>query len=258
VRRHAVLDGESRAHAVADEAVILRAPLGLRVVVDAVGVRQQPETPHAARRAVERAQGLVEPAERAGGGPAQHDALAPRLVQYLVEPIRAPGAEHADDVAAADVDQVLRQEMGREIVLNPARALVAAKQRHVARLAGWREAAVETDDVVVRVARGGGQEADARAYSIRERQHVVVQQRAVSLHRETSAAKGHDLGNAGSHCSLCLGYSSTHGTATACPVSRLRPMDSRCRCARSTLDIRPYSRRRVSFLGVRDPYPSLA
>jgi hypothetical protein len=77
--------------------------------------------------------------------------------------VGAPRAEHADDVAAADVDQVLREQVGREVVLDPAGALVAAEQRDVAGLAAGREAPVEAHDVVVGVTRGGRQEAHARA-----------------------------------------------------------------------------------------------
>src|ERR1035438_8970575 len=49
------------------EAVVLGAAGGLGVVVDAVGVRQQPQPADGTGRAVERAERLLEPAERPGG-----------------------------------------------------------------------------------------------------------------------------------------------------------------------------------------------
>ncbi len=187
------------AHAVADEAVVLGASRRLGVVVHAVRVRQQAEATNAARRAVEGAQRLVEPAQRAGRRAAQHDALAPGAAQHVVEAVCAPSAEHADDVTAADVDQILREQVAGEVVLDAAGALVAAEQRDVAGVAARGEAAVEAHDVVVGVARGGRQKADARAFGVGQRQHVVVEQRAVALHREAAASEGDDLWRSRSH-----------------------------------------------------------
>jgi DNA-binding beta-propeller fold protein YncE len=68
------------------------------------GIWQEAEPAHRARRSVEGAERLVEPAQRAGGRPAEHDAAPPRAPQDRVEAVCAPRAEHADDVAAADVD----------------------------------------------------------------------------------------------------------------------------------------------------------
>ena len=76
-------------------AVILGSPCGLRVVVDAVGVGQQPQSAHGTGRAVEGAQRLLEPAQRAGGGSAQDDPPAPGLAQDGVQAVRTPRAEHA-------------------------------------------------------------------------------------------------------------------------------------------------------------------
>ena len=116
----------------------------------------------------------------------------------------SPGTEHAHHASASDVYEVLREEVGLEVVLDPTRALVAAKQGQMARLALGREAAIEAHDVVIRIARGGREEADARVSLARQRQDVVVQQRAVLLHREASSAEGHDLGGSGTHCPLSL------------------------------------------------------
>ncbi len=182
VQRDAVLGGEAGAHAVCDEAVVLGAALGLGVVVHAVGVRQEAEPAHDARRAVEGAERLVEPAQRPGGGAAHDDAAPPRFAQDRVEPVRAPGAEHAEHVAAADVDDVLAEQVRGEVVLDAVGALVAAEQRQVAGVAGGGEATVEAHDVVVGVTACGRQEADTRPAGAGEREHVVVEQRAVTLH----------------------------------------------------------------------------
>ena len=195
----AVLDGESGEHPVTNEAMVLGAPVGLGVVVDAVGVGQEAQTAHPAWSSVEGAEGLVEPAQRAGRGAAQDDAPPPGLAQDLVQPVRVPGAEHAHHVSAAHVDEVLREQVGREVVLDAAGALVAPEERDVAGLAGGREAAVEAHDVVVGVAGRRRQEADARAAGFGEREHVVVEQRMLALHREASAAKGDDLRGLSSH-----------------------------------------------------------
>jgi hypothetical protein len=180
---------------------------------------------------VEGAERLREPAERAGGGAAQHDAFAPRLAQHAVESVRAPGPEHAHDVATADIDQILREQVRGEVVLDAARPLIAAEQRDVAGVAAGREAPVEAHDVVVGIARGGRQEAHARALGSGEGEHVVVEQGVALLHREAAAAKGHDLGNAGnagSHRSPHLGMGlGTDLTTVASPDLRSQGMDSR-------------------------------
>ncbi len=153
--------------------------------------------------------------------------------------VRAPHAEHRDDVAAADVDEVLAQQVAGEVVLDAAGALVAAEQRHVARIAVGREAAIEAHHVVVRVAGGGGHEAHPRSRRTRERQDVVVEQRAVSLHRETSASERNDLWRSAWHDASSTGSTlkgrstaSTDGAASSVPLwTRVQGLP-----ARSTAD----------------------
>ena len=132
----AVLDREPGSHAIGDGAVVLLPARGLGVVVDAVGVGQQAQPANQPRRAVERAQRLLEPAQRARRGPAHDDAPPPCAAQDRVESMCAPGAEHAHHVATADVDQILGEQVGGEIVLDAAGALVAPEQRDVAGIAG--------------------------------------------------------------------------------------------------------------------------
>ena len=136
---------------------------------------------------------LREPAQRPGAEPAQDDAGLPRLAQRDVEPVRAQHAHQADHAAAADVDQVLVEQV-RAHVVGPA---VAPEQRDVRRLAAARrEVPVEADDVVVGVAGGRREEADLRPVAARRRgqpEHVVVEQRVPGLHGEPAAAEGDDL-----------------------------------------------------------------
>ena len=166
------------------------AALGAALVVDAVAERQQPEAAQPFRLPVEAAHRLGEPAERAGREAAEDHPRFPGLAQDRVDPVRAPDAEQADDAAAADVDQVL----GEEVAAQVARALLAAEERDVAGLAAvGGEGAVEADDVVVGVAAGRGQEADPRPLGPGQAEHVVVEQGVARLHREAAAAEGDDL-----------------------------------------------------------------
>ena len=142
------------------------AAAGAGLVVDAVAERQQPEPLDPLRRAVEPGHRLREPAERAGREPAEDDPRFPRFAQDDVDAVRPPDPEQADHAAAADVDQVLGEEVAAEVL----GALLATEQGDVGRLAALgREGAVEADDVVVGVAAGRGQEADPRPLRPRSR-----------------------------------------------------------------------------------------
>ena len=164
--------------------------VGPGLVVDAVAEREQAEPLDPLRRAVEPGHRFREPAQRAGREPAEDDPGFPGFAQDRVDAMRAPDAEQADHAAAADVDQVLREEVAANVL----RTLLAPEQRDVAGLAAvGREGAVEADDVVVGVAAGRGQEADARPLRAPEAEHVVVEQRVSRLHREAAAAEGDDL-----------------------------------------------------------------
>jgi hypothetical protein len=68
---------------------------------------------------------LGEPAERAGTQSAENDAGPPRLAQGPVDAMRPPDAEHADHAAAADIDQVLLQQVLGRILA----AALAPEQR---------------------------------------------------------------------------------------------------------------------------------
>ena len=194
MERGAVLGRVAGAHALGEHLAVAHAALGLRVEVDAVAPRQQAEALDGLGRAVERRHRLGEPAQRAGAEAAQHDAALPRLAQDHVDAVRLPGAEQADHAAAADVDEVARQQ----VLANVPDGALAPEQRHVRRLAQLgREGAVEAHDVVIRVAAGRRQEADlgalAGAALAGEAEHVVVEQRVAAFHREAAAAERHDL-----------------------------------------------------------------
>src|SRR6202000_215692 len=106
------------------------------------GRRAEPLEPR--RLPVEAGHRLGEPAERARREAAEDDPRFPALAQDLVDPVRFPDAEQADDAATADVDQVLREQ----VVTDVGGALLAAEEGDVAGLAAGRgEGAVEADDV---------------------------------------------------------------------------------------------------------------
>ncbi len=167
--------------------------------VDAVAERQKPQALDPARLAVEVAHSLGKPAQRPGRESAEDDPSLPCLMQDAVDPVRPPDPEQADYAAAADVDQILGEEVAAQID----RALLAAEEGDVAGLAALsREGTVETDDVVVGIAAGRGQKADARALGPGEAEHVVVEQRVARLHREPATAERHDLAECCLHCQM--------------------------------------------------------
>ena len=190
MQRGAVLGRVARPHPLAQEVVVGLAPFGAGLVVDAVAERQQPQALEPLRGAVEAGHRLGEPAERAGREPAEDDPGLPGFAQDLVDPVGAPDPEQADHAAAADVDQVLGEQVAAQVL----RPLLAAEEGDVAGLAAvGGEGPVEADDVVVGVAAGGGQEADPRPLGPGQAEHVVVEQRVARLHREAAAAEGDDL-----------------------------------------------------------------
>ena len=89
--------------------------------MDAVAERQQAEPLEPLRRAVEAGHRLGEPAERAGREAAEDDPRFPGFAQDRVDPVRPPDPEQADDAAAADVDQVLGEQVARAGPPAPAR-----------------------------------------------------------------------------------------------------------------------------------------
>ena len=196
MQRRPVLGRVAARHPAADREVVRGPPVLLLVVVDGVRAGEEAHALDRARGAVVARHRLLEPAQRAGAQPAQHDAGLPRLAQRDVEVVRPQHAHQARHAAAADVDEVLLEQVPAHVV----GAAVAPEQRDVRRLAAARrEVAVEADDVVVGVAGGGRQEADLRPLAAggrREAEHVVVEQRVAGLHREAAAAEGDDLARA--------------------------------------------------------------
>ena len=196
--------------------------------MDAVAEWQQPEALDPLRRAVEAGDRFLEPAERAGGEAAEDDAGFPCFAQDLVDAVGPPDAEQADHAAAADVDQVLGQQVGTQ-VLGP---LLAAEERDVAGLAALAgEGAVEADDVVVGVAAGRGQEADLGPFAAAEAEHVLVEQGIARLHREPPTSERDDLTKSCLHAQMLLplgpdslvqGSEVRPGALAACTVGRRR------------------------------------
>ena len=83
--------------------------------------------------AVVAADRLGEPAQRAGAEAAEDDARLPGLAQDLVDAVRAPDAEQAQEAAAADVDQVLGEQVRADVARRRARAETARCGRACAR-----------------------------------------------------------------------------------------------------------------------------
>src|SRR5262245_27073073 len=96
----------------ADESIL---PPAAALVVDAVAEREEAEAAQPRRLAVEAADRLGKPAERAGRETAEDHAGFPGLAQDRVDPVRPPDPEQADDTAATDVDQVLGEEVAAQV-----------------------------------------------------------------------------------------------------------------------------------------------
>src|SRR3954453_14318855 len=115
-----------------------------------------------------------------------------------------------------------------------ARAAVAAEQRDVRRIADLaREVPVEAHDVMVRITRGGREEADPGLLSPGQREHVVVEQRIPRLHAESAAAIGDDLWwTSTCHGAECTvdepGCAGTAGTSRIDRPSCARPEGDYC------------------------------
>ena len=171
-----------------------RAALVLAVVVRARAAGQeaeavaQPGQPREVERVGRRG---LEPAVHPRARPAQHDALLPRLAQDDVEPVRPPDRQQARRVAAADVDDVLREHERAQVGDG---ALEQPEVRRLAVVVG-REHAEEVRDVLRRVAARGSDEADPRPLAPCQREHERIQPRVVVLgaqlrpaHRDDAAA----------------------------------------------------------------------
>ena len=126
-----------------------------------------------------------------GGQAGEDHARLPRLAQDHVQAERAPDGEQAEHRAAADVDDVLRQQG----LAQRDRARAQPEQRDVHRLAvAGAEGRVELADLRLAVARGGRQQADLghRRRRLGEAQDEVVEGGVLRLHREAAPAHGKD------------------------------------------------------------------
>ena len=137
---------------------------------------------------------LGEPAQRAGAQPAQHDAGLPRLAQGDVEPVRAQHAHQADHAAAADVHEVLLEQVRRARRRSRSRAGTARRARTRSGSPGsagrsGRCSGRRRPEAVGRKQTFGRSRPAAAARP----EHVVVEQRVPGLHGEPAAAEGDDL-----------------------------------------------------------------
>ena len=98
--------------------------------------------------------------------------------------MHAPDGKQVDHAPAADVDDVLLQQAGADV--DGVRG--QAEQRQVRRLAvELEERAVEALDLLVGIAAGGRQQADAWLDAAREVEHVTVERRVSRRGREAPA-----------------------------------------------------------------------
>src|SRR6476619_3383358 len=233
VQRRAILGRIAGAHPGAQKVVVGTASARVALVVDAVAERQQAESLNRSWLTVEAGHRVGEPAERAGREPAEDDAPLPRFAQDRVDAVRPPNAEQADDAAAADVDQVLFEQMRTQV----RGALLTAEERDVAGLAALgAKGPVEADDVVVGVAAGRGQEADLGPIGSGQVEHVVVEQRIARLHRKPPSPESD--------------YLAQRPHAQMVALSRRNPLVQRSEFFGSTL-ARVYSARRCARYAAR-------
>src|SRR5215212_8553208 len=134
---------------------------------------------------------MAEPAHRARREPAQHHSAPPSLGQDPVELVLAPDREHVAQRAAADVEDVLGQQVLAQVEIAAVQAeelerLGAARQRV--------EGGVEADDLLLRVAARGRQEADARLRLVGEAEDVALECGVGGLAEKPAAAHGEDRG----------------------------------------------------------------
>ena len=144
MERAVVVGGDAgRKDALRDEAAVDRPAARLAVEVRAHAPREQAES---VGEPVDASIGVgdpaLEPAQRPGRHAGHHHARLPGLAQDRVDAVRAPDREHVDGVPAADVDDVLGEQVGAHV------APVAREERQVGRARTLRrERGVEADDV---------------------------------------------------------------------------------------------------------------
>src|ERR687898_1887221 len=102
----AIAGRDSEAHRLAEGAAAHR----ITVVVNAQGARQKPEAATRVGVAGRADDAELEPAHRPRAPAAEHDAALPRL-QDAVDPLGPPDREQVEQAPAADVDQILAQQV---------------------------------------------------------------------------------------------------------------------------------------------------
>ena len=116
----------------------------------------------------------LEPAHRPGALAGEDDPLAPGEAEQGAEVVRLPDREQVDEAAAADVDEVL----GEQVVAERDRAAAEPEEREVGGLAGaLAEDRVEAADLIGGVAARGRQDADLAAGRRRARSPAAASAR---------------------------------------------------------------------------------
>ena len=154
-----VVEPVATRHAVADRLQVGGAALGLVVVVDAEAAAEQAEAGRGGGPTGGLGDPGLEPAHRAGALPGEDGSLPPGEAEQGAEVVRLPDRDQIDEAAAADVDQILFEQ----VVAQRHRPAPEPEEREVGGVAGaLAEDRVEAADLIRGVAACGWQDADLR------------------------------------------------------------------------------------------------
>jgi hypothetical protein len=190
-----VVEPVAAGHPVADRVEVGGAALGLVVVVDAEAAVEEPEAGSRERPPGGGRDPGLEPAHRPGALAGEDDPLSPGEAEDRLELVRLPNREEIDEAAAADVDQVLLEEMVAELHRAPAEP----EEGDVGGLAGaLAEGGVEAADQIRRVAARGREDADPRPAARplgRQSQDQLADRPVRGARAEVVATEGEYLGS---------------------------------------------------------------
>jgi len=175
--------------AIADKLVKRRPAVAITVIMRACTTRQKAESiVQCGQRTKRIRHRALKPANHPRADAAEDRAIPPRLAKRPIDAMDAPHRKQIRRVSAADVNQILRQQMLGGI------AIVAAKESKTRRPAAkFGEGEMKPPDIVTAIAAGGGQEANPGICVAGQPQYIKVQPRIARFHAETAAAHDDDL-----------------------------------------------------------------
>lgn len=190
-----VVEGQARRNRAAPHEVPVGAAAAwvLRVV-DAVATPEQTEAGALFRSSRSPGDAHLEPAHRAGAVATEDDPGGVGVTHNRVDAVLPPERQQVDHAAAADVDQILTQQMLADI--DP--GLAEAKERQDRGLHPPPvHRGMEGGDLRLRVAAGGRQVTNPGTLGSAEIEHVVVDRVVLGSHRELDSAYGDDCRHRG-------------------------------------------------------------